>query len=102
MTQGIHHTYGYLFFPEESGCLPLFELSLIHKLPCTINLAALKNAVFERFADYALRHNSGEVTGQNDHVGKFYQWMGVEVQLSGQEENLISCTLSAGTNYLEW
>jgi hypothetical protein len=102
IAQGIHHTYGYLFFPEESGCLPLFELSLIHKLPCTINLAALKNAVFERFPDYALRHNSGEVTGQNDHTGKFYQWMGVEVQLSGQEENLITWSPSVGMGYLIW
>ena len=101
LTQDIHRTYGYLFFREDTGCLALFELSQSHTLPENIiNMAALKNAVFQRYPEYMIQHNRNEVSGRNDSAGRFLQMMGMEVELTGKEENLITLAPDAGIDYL--
>ena len=99
--QDIHKTYGYLFFSEETACLALLELSRSYDLPVdVVDMAALKNAVFQRFPDYMIQYNQNEITGRNDNTGMFYQMLGVEAELSGKEENLITLSPDAGTEYL--
>lgn len=58
--QGIENTYGYLFFPWDVSCLPLFEL--INNIPKhqgskMINFSALKNVIWAKHPDYALANN---------------------------------------------
>ena len=101
LTEGIYKTYGYLFFREDTGCLALFELSQSHDLPeSIINRAALMNAVFQHYPEYMIHHNRNELSGYNDSAGMFYQMMGMDIELSGKEENLISLSPDAGTEYL--
>ena len=103
LTEGIRRTYGYLFFREETGCIALFELSQTHDLPeSIINKAALKNAVFQNYPEYMIHHNRNEISGRNDSTGMIYQMMGVDIELSGKEDNLISLSPEAGTAYLNW
>ena len=99
--QNINRTYGYLFFTEETGCLALFELSLYHALnEDVVNVQAVRNAVFQLYPEYTVQHNRNELSGRNDFAGRFYQMLGVEVELSGKEENLIALSPEAGTDYL--
>ncbi len=101
IAQDIHRTYGYLFYSEETACLALLELSRSYDFPADIvNMAALKNAVFQNYPDYMIRYNQNEITGRNDGTGMLYQMLGLEVELSGKEENLIALTPDAGTEYL--
>ena len=103
LTKGIYKTYGYLFFREDTGCLALFELSQSHDLPeSIINRAALMNAVFQHYPEYMIHHNRNELAGYNDSTGMFYKMMGLDIELSGKEENLISLSSEAGTEYLNW
>ena len=83
--------------------MALFELSLSHTLPeDIINIPALQNAVFQQYPEYMVQHNQNELSGRNDFAGRFYQMMGVEVELTGKEENLILLNPDAGTEYLKW
>lgn len=101
MAQDIHRTYGYLFFSEETACLALLELSRSYEYPADIiNMAAVKNTVFQNFPDYMIQYNQNEISGRNDGIGRFYQMLGMEVELSGKEENLIALSPDVGTEYL--
>ena len=101
IAQDIHRTYGYLFFSEETACLALLELSRSCDYPADIiNMAAVKNAVFKNFPDYMIQYNQNEISGRNDSTGRFYQMLGMEVEPSGKEENLIALSPDVGTRYL--
>ena len=101
IAQDIHRTYGYLFFSEETACLALLELSRSYDYPTEIiNMAAVKNAVFQNFPDYMIQYNQNEISGRNDSTGRFYQMLGMEVELTGKEENLIALSPDTGTEYL--
>lgn len=101
LAQGIHNTFGNLFFTEETGCLALFELSLTHEIDAeVVDLTAVKNAVFQFFPEYAIHHNRREVAGLNDSMGMLLQLAGAEVAPSGREENLVTWTPTVGTDYL--
>lgn len=99
---GIHNIFGNLFFTEENACLALFEISLNHNLESNVvSLTATQNAVFQAFPEYVLHHNRREVAGLNDSTGMVLQLAGADIALSGREENLLTWTPSAGTDYLE-
>lgn len=101
IAQDIHKTCGYLFYSEETACLALLELSRSYDFPADIvNMAALKNAVFQNYPDYMIRYNQNEITGRNNGIRMLYQMLGIEVELSGKEKNLIALTPGAGTEYL--
>ena len=101
IAQDIHRTYGYLFFSEETACLALLELSRSYEYPADIiNMAAVKNAVFQNFPDYMIQYNQNEISGRNDGIGRFYQMLGMEVELTGKEENLIALSPHSRTEYL--
>ena len=96
---------GYLFFREANSSVPLFELiSAIPKeqLCCEVNRAALMNAVYQHFPEYAAQHNLAEQAGLNDGLGQFLHTQGIDVELKSAPERLISLTAEAGTQYIDF
>lgn len=96
---------GYLFFTEANSSVPLFELvSAIPKeqLCCEVNRAALMNAVYQYFPEYAAQHNLAEQAGLNDGLGQFLHTQGIDVELKSDPERLISLTTQAGTQYIDF
>lgn len=58
--RGIDTTLGNLFFPKQSSCIALFELSLVNSEIRTngvINLTALFNAICISYPEYTTAHN---------------------------------------------
>lgn len=95
----------YLFFSEENGCLALFELLLGHpplmESP-KLDRAALMNAIWTYHSGYALSHNLREQQGLNDMLGLILNEVGMEVELSGSEKNMVALSPEAGTEYVRW
>ena len=103
--QGINRTLGYKFFSKEVSCVVIFELLPYHSEWLTdgrVDLPALMNAILEYWPEYAVTFNAHEQAGLNDRVGLFLRSMGIEVELSGSVERMISLTSGAGTDYLRW
>lgn len=96
---------GYLFFTEANSSVPLYELvSAIPKeqLCCEVNRAALMNAVYQHFPEYAAQHNLAEQAGLNDGLGQFLHTQDIDVELKSDPERLISLTAEAGTQYIDF
>lgn len=96
---------GYLFFREANSSVPLFELVFAipkEQLCCEVNRAALMNAVYQHFPEYAAQHNLAEQTGLNDGLGQFLHTQGINVELKSDPERLISLTAEAGTQYIDF
>lgn len=96
---------GYLFFRETNSSVPLFEL--ISALPkeqmcCTINWAALMNAVYQFFPEYAAQHNLAELAGRNDGIGQFFRSLGINVDLKSDPGRLIAMSAQAGTTFIHF
>lgn len=70
--RGIDNALGYLFFPKQSSCIPLYELSRLHseiEEGGMVNMAALSNAICEFYPEYTAMHNEEESKyGRNDFI----------------------------------
>ena len=96
---------GYLFFTEANSSVPLFELvSVIPKeqLCYEVNRAALMNAVYQHFPEYAAQHNLAEQAGLNDGLGQFLHTQGIDVTLNGSPDRLIFLTAQAEEEYIDF
>lgn len=96
---------GYLFFRDVNSSVPLFELlasPLGKKLCCEIDRAALMNAVYQYFPEYAAQHNLAEQAGLNDIVGLLFQALDIDVELTTDPERLISLSSEAGTEFIDF
>lgn len=94
---------GYLFFRETDSCVPLFELiSAMPKgqLLCEIDRTALMNAVYCYHPEYAAQHNLVEQAGRNDGLGWFLHTQGIDIELKGSSERLLSLTPKAGLQFI--
>ena len=103
--QGINRTLGYKFFSKEVSCVVIFELLPYHSEWLTdgrVDLPALMNAILEYWPEYAVTFNAHEQAGLNDGVGLFLRSMGIEVELRGSVERMITLTPGAGTDFLRW
>lgn len=60
------------------------------------------NAIYQHFPEYAAQHNLAEQTGLNDGQGQFLHTQGIDVELKGIPEQLISLTAHAGTQYIDF
>ena len=67
-----------------------------------MDLPTLMNAILEYWPEYALSFNAHEQAGLNDGVGLFLRSMGIDVELSGSVEHVISLTPGAGIDFLRW
>ena len=98
-------TLPYLFFPEHSACLALFEIwneyPVLAKSPC-LNYAAIMNAVWERFPEFAAARNIHEQSGDNDVSAKLLKLTGIEIEPKLHPENMVYLTPEAGTDYLNF
>lgn len=100
--QGIENTLGYLFFSERTSCVPLFELCESHKEWITdglIDYAALMNAVWQSFPDYAAIVNSREQAGVNDISAMLLRDLGVDSEPNVCPDRLLSISPGAGTRF---
>ena len=102
---GINRTLGYKFFSQKVSCVVIFELLQYHSewlADGRVYLPALMNAILEYWPEYAVTFNAHEQAGLNDGTGLFLRSMGIEVELSGSVERMITLTPGAGTDYLRW
>ena len=60
------------------------------------------NAILECWPEYVVTFNAHEQSGFNDGAGLFLRSLGIEVELSGSVERMITLTPGAGTDYLRW
>ena len=96
-------TLGPLFFPREVYCIPLFELMEHRKWDKVIDRAALMNAVWNQFPEYAAACNAREQSGQNDLLGLTRLFLGeAGVQLCGSPGFVISMTPEAGEQFFRF
>ena len=105
MEHGIDCTFGYQFFSKKVSCVVIFELLPYHSKWLTdgrVDLSALMNAILEYWPEYAVTFNAHEQAGLNDAAGLFLRSLGIEVELNGSVERMITLTPGAGTDYLRW
>ena len=103
--QGIDSTLGYMFFPENAGCLALFELwKWYDEIMASglIDRAAMMNAIWQNHPEYAALFNRQEQEGLNDSAAHFWRWLGYDVEPKSDEGSLILFTSDAGTDYLRF
>ena len=103
--RGIDRTLGYKFFSKKVSCVVIFELLQYHSewlADGRVYLPALMNAILECWPEYVVTFNAHEQAGLNDGAGLFLRSLGIEVELSGSVERMITLTPGAGTDYLRW
>ena len=104
MLYGIDSTEGYLFFSERNACLALFELWASYRRigqSQRINAGAMMNAIWRYHPSYASSHNIREQAGLNDGLALLALSLGIDVELHGSSENVISIFEGEGTDYLK-
>ncbi len=101
-THGIDNTLGCLFFTKRDSCIPLFELLQLREDWKAVNSAALMNAVWQNFPEYAAAHNLEEQSGAHDYLGRLMNALGVEVELSGSADHIITISPEADTDFICW
>ncbi len=101
--KGIDNTLGYQFFPEEVCCIPIFELMQVRDWDSVIDKAALMNAIWWHFPEYATSYNANEQTGRHDLLGMMRLSLGQEdVELQRSTEHMIAITPNAGTSFFKF
>lgn len=101
----INHTFGYQFFSKRASCVVLFELLKTRSKWLTsgnVHLPELMNAIWTYYPEYAVSFNAQEQVGLNDRDGLLLQWMGVDIELDGAEENMIKLNPEVGVDFLHW
>ena len=90
----------YLFLPEKAMCLAVFELSEVYpemRACPLIDAAALMNAVYQDYPDYALKFNLMEQMGGDS----FWGWLFADVERNISVDRMIAITPDAGTDFLK-
>lgn len=102
-TQGIHHTLGYIFFPQKISCIPLYELMQTRTEAwegTVIDKPALMNAIWKELPEYAVMMNQQEQTGRNDLSAMLLRDLGIEADPRILPDCMISISADAGVDYL--
>lgn len=96
---------GYLFFREANSSVPLFELLLVipdEQMQCGIDWAALMNAVYLHFPEYAAQHNLAEQAGLNNGLVQFLHTQGIDLEPRIDSERFLSLSAQAGTTFIDF
>ena len=99
LAQGDADGFGCLFFPERAICLAVFELGRTYRAmrECPrIDAAALMNAIYQSFPDYAVKFNLMEQTGGDSPLGQALS----DAKRPVSPDWMISLTPNAGTAFL--
>lgn len=103
LQHGLSETKGYLFFSKQTSCIPLFELMMDSRSywaeSGTIDKAALMNAIWADYPEYATEYNMQEQRGQHDLLGRIRQDFNSDVKLKSSVDNMIIHTPQAGTYF---
>lgn len=101
--KGLEQTLGYLFFPQKVYCIPLFELMEYRNWDAVVDRAALMNAIWDGFPEYAAAYNAREQSGQHDLLGVTRILLGeAGVRLRGSPDFVISVTPDAGRQFFRF
>lgn len=95
----------YIFFSEYDSCVPMFELLLLRnewKESGMVNEAALMNAIWSHYPEYATVYNTEEQAGFHDTLGLLLKAFGREIELNGRPQNMIRITQDEGTDFLHF
>ena len=93
--------FGCLFFPERAICLAVFELGRTYRAmrECPqIDAAALTNAIYREFPDYAVKFNLMEQAGGGAPFGQAPE----DANRPASPDWMISLTPGAGTAFLSF
>ena len=102
MTYNIENTLGYIFFPEQISCIPLYEM--MRKRPewagLVIDKPALMNALWDVAPEYVYLINQQEQSGKNDLFSALLMDLGIEVEPNISLDNVITIFPDAGKDFL--
>lgn len=99
---GLENTMGYLFFSQKASCVPIFELMQARswwEQSGIIKRAALENAVWKYYPEYAAHYNLQESSGRHDMTNLLMNSLGECVELSANDAKMISISAEAGVNF---
>lgn len=101
-THDIEETLGYIFFPTQLSCIPIYELMRVRSewAGTLIDKHALMNAIWRVLPEYALLMNRQEQTGQNDFISALLRELGVEVEPNISMDHMITIFPDAGEDFL--
>ena len=94
---GIENTLGYLFFPQQASCIPLFELMLTRKKWESykiVDRTAVMNAIWRYYPEYAIANNCQEQAGLHSLAELLF---GTEVEPSEPDRYMITLSSEEGS-----
>lgn len=99
---GIETTLGYIFFPEQISCIPIYELMRTRSewSGTLIDRPALMNAIWKVLPEYALLTNQQEQAGQNDFVFLLLRELGVDAEPNISPDHMILISPDANKDFL--
>ncbi len=101
-THDIESTLGYIFFPIDISCLPLYEL--LQERPewegTVIDKPALMNAIWDVVPEYAFQISKWEQSGKNDFISALLSEFGVKIEPNISNEHVIPIFQDAGKDFL--
>jgi len=100
--EGLDNTMGYLFYPKESSCIPIFELMQARphwESSGIIKPKALENAIWRYFPEYAANYNLQEASGQHDLAGLLLNDLKIPVDLTRSNEKMIAMSPDMDTEF---
>lgn len=100
--EGLENTMGYLFFSQKASCVPIFELMQARswwEQSGIIKRAALENAVWKYYPEYAAHYNLQETSGRHNMTGLLMSSLGECAELSANDAKMISISAEAGISF---
>lgn len=95
---------GPVFFEEQSYCIPIWELMKLRKKweSGMVDKAALMNAIWQSFPEYAAVYNAQVQQGLHDATGLLLNAVGIETELNPITDDTISISPQAGVAFLHF
>lgn len=96
------HVEGPLFFNEQACCIPIWELMRVRRQweSKIVDKAALMNAIWQYFPEYATIYNTQVQQGLQDAVGLLLNAVDIQVELKPDTDDVISISSQAGIDFL--
>lgn len=101
--QGIHQTLGYIFFPAQISCIPIYELMQTRMEVWSgtmIDKPALMNAIWRDAPEYAVMMNRQEQTGMNDLPAMLLRDFDIAAGPRILPDRMIAISADTGAEYL--
>ena len=101
--QGIHKTLGYIFFPAQISCIPIYELMQTRMEVWSgtmIDKPALMNAIWRDAPEYAVMMNRQEQTGMNDLSAMLLRDFDIAAGPRILPDRMIAISADTGVDYM--